>query len=160
MNKTNSKKKRRVTFWGITSMVILAVTYGIIMYNMPHRDVQATATDQQIDAQTLVNEYLSNSTKANQKYLDEEGESTIFEVTGKISGISEDFDGLPVVLLKEKKDKAGVSCTFLKEVKPQIKSLKLGQKVTVKGVIRAGASYDADLEMYEHVIIEKCNVIK
>ncbi len=31
--------------------------------------------------------------------------------------------------------------------------------IKVKGVIRSGANYDADLEMYEHVIMEKCDLI-
>jgi hypothetical protein len=35
-----------------------------------------------------------------------------------------------------------------------------GEVITVKGVIRSGAGYDPDLDLYEDVIMEKCNVIK
>jgi hypothetical protein len=36
----------------------------------------------------------------------------------------------------------------------------VGQAITVKGVIRSGASYDEDLEMYENVILEKSDIVK
>src|SRR5690554_7571452 len=121
---------------------------------MPHRDVQATKTDYILRASDLVNEYLSDPNAANIKYLDAEGESKIIEVEGTISDLSEDFNGNVVVLLKETQDPAGVSCTFYKESNAQAQTLKVGDLVKIKGVIRAGASYDEDLEMYEHVILE------
>ena len=38
-------------------------------------------------------------------------------------------------------------------------NIKIGDNIVIKGVIRSGASYDADLEMYENVIIEKSDII-
>jgi hypothetical protein len=38
--------------------------------------------------------------------------------------------------------------------------LKIGTKVSIKGVIRSGAGYDEDLDMYEDVILEKCDLIR
>ena len=62
-------------------------------------------------------------------------------------------------MLKEKGDKAGVSATFTVETNHKISDLKIGEKITVKGVIRSGASYDEDLELYENVILEKSDLI-
>lgn len=140
----------------------LLIGGGIVyyMFNMPHRDVQATTTDYQVQASVLVQEYLNNPDKANEKYLDEEGESKIFEVTGQIASISEDFNNQKVVLLKTPDDKAGVSCTFTVATNTQMTGLSEGDEVTIKGVIRAGATYDEDLEMYENVILEKCALVK
>jgi hypothetical protein len=36
---------------------------------------------------------------------------------------------------------------------------KIGETITVKGVIRSGASFDEDLELYENVILEKSDVV-
>lgn len=154
--------KKRILKISLIVIVIGLLTGGGVayyMFNMPHRDVQASKTDYALTASDLVNEYLANIDLANEKYLDSEGESKIIEVTGNVYDISEDFNNNKVVLLKSEGDKAGVSCTFSKETNSNASKLKKGDNVTIKGVIRSGASYDSDLEMYENVIIEHCDVI-
>jgi len=59
------------------------------------------------------------------------------------------------VLLKSATNNAGVSATFTKETNAHTDNIKVGDKITIKGVIRSGASFDPDLDMYENVIIEK-----
>jgi hypothetical protein len=154
------RKTLKIVLLSILAIALIGGAYVIYLFNMPHRDVVNAESDYQVKASTIVSEYLSNPVKANEKYLDEEGDSKIFEVSGTIKEVSEDFEGQTVVLLQGAQDKAGVSCTFTKETKKQAGSLKPGQDATIKGVIRAGASYDADLEMYENVILEKCSLIK
>lgn len=135
---------------------------GIVVYilNMPHRDVQSASTDYTLKSSQIVNEYLADAQKANEKYLDNEGDSKIIEVSGTIYKISEDFNSNKVVLLKSESDKAGVSCTFSTETNNHAGNLQKSQDVTIKGVIRSGASYDEDLGMYEDVIMEKCDLVK
>ena len=135
----------------------MAIAY--YMFNMPHRDVQSTESDYVLTVSDVVGEYLENSEAANQKYLAANGESKILEITGEIKKISEDFNGLKVVLLKGTSDKAGVSATFTEESGKRAESLKVGEKVTIKGVIRSGASFDPDLELYENVILEKSDLV-
>jgi hypothetical protein len=134
---------------------------GIISYifNMPHRDVQSTQTDYAVSAKLLVDEFIDDGEAAYEKYLDEGGESKILEVEGEVYGISKDFNEQTVVLLKADDEAAGVSCTFLPSVRGFEQLLKVGVKIKVKGVIRSGANYDTDLEMYEHVIMEKCDLV-
>lgn len=136
--------------------VLLAGGIVFYIFNMPHRDVQSATTDYRVTATALVNEFLSDPEKGNKKYLDDGGDSKVIEVTGEVSSISEDFNKQKVVLLKSAEDKAGVSCTFAAETSNQVERLSVGQMVSLKGVIRAGATYDEDLEMYEDVILEKC----
>ena len=134
---------------------------GIIfyMFNMPHRDVQASKTDFVLEAGQLIAEYLSDPLKANEKYLDESGNSKILEISGRVANISEDFNNQKVVLIKSEENKAGVSCTFTHETNGSVQGIHEGQHIVVKGVIRAGASFDEDLHMYENVIMEKCDLI-
>ncbi len=136
--------------------ILIAGSVGYYMFNMPHRNVQATSADYQLSPKEIVEEYLNNSAKANEKYLDEEGESKILVITGKIASITTDFNDQKVILLKNASEKAGINCTFLPEANI---NLKEGDVISVKGVIRSGASYDEDLEMYENVILEKCSII-
>lgn len=156
--------KRKKIFKRIiyTILIGLLITGGIVIYlfNMPHRDIQNSTTDYKVSASVLVEEYLINAKKADKKYLDEEGESKIFEVEGIVKEITEDFNAQKVVLLQNEKDRAGVSCTFTKVTNKEVSTLKIGQKIKIKGVIRSGASYDSDLGMYENVIIEKSSLVK
>ena len=63
-------------------------------------------------------------------------------------------------MLQSASDKAGVSCTFTATSNKNISAIKSEQTVTLKGVIRSGASYDEDLEMYENVIVEKSDLVE
>jgi tRNA_anti-like len=153
--------KKKILKWGLILLISgLVIGGGIIfyMFNQPHRDVQATKADYKMEAVQLVNEYLSNAEASNEKYLDEEGESKIILVTGTISEMSKDMNSQDVILLKNEGNKAGVSCTLIKN--EDISNLQTGDIITIKGVIRSGAGYDEDLELYEDVIMEKCKIIK
>lgn len=140
--------------------VVIAGTVAYYQYYKPHRDIQATEVDYQVDASRLVEEYLSDPQKANEKYLGSGGESKVLEVSGTVSSVSEDFNKQIVVLLQSASDKAGVKCTFLESTNSQIIDSMEGKEITVKGVIRSGATYDEDFEMYEHVVLEKCALIE
>lgn len=139
--------------------ILIVVGIGFYMFNMPHRDVQATSTDYKLSANEIVNEYLNDPVEANNKYLDSEGESKILEITGNIASITTDFNNQKVILLKEANANAGVTCTFTENTNKTVNNLKEGQEISVKGVIRSGANYDEDLEMFENVILEKCSLI-
>ncbi|MGC8803987.1 MAG: OB-fold protein [Bacteroidales bacterium] len=139
----------------------LFIGTGIVLYmfNMPHRDMQQSQTDYKLTASQLVAEYLENPGLANEKYLANDGDSKIIEVTGTVVRIDENFNGQKVVLLKELDDKAGVSCTFTSETSNQLAGIQIGDKTTIKGVIRSGASYDPDLEEYENVVLQQCYLV-
>ena len=68
-------------------------------------------------------------------------------------------DIIGTVFIKNASENAGVSCTFTSETNDNAQNLKIGNKITIKGVIRSGAGYDEDLELYEDVILEKCDVL-
>jgi len=154
-------KKRilKISLIVIGSALLIGGSVAYYMFNMPHRDVQKAKTDYTLKSSDIVNEYLSNAALANEKYLDSEGDSKIIEVTGTIYEISDDFINNKVLILKSVSDKAGVSCTFSTETNSNVSKLKIGDEVTIKGVIRSGASFDSDLDMYENVIMEKCDVV-
>ncbi len=139
--------------------VVIAGAVGLYLFNMPHRDVQNADADYAFTSTQIVNEYLADMDAANTKYLAVDGDSKILEIEGIVSKISENFNNQQVVLLKGASDKAGVSATFTEETNLNASNLKIGELVTVKGVIRSGATFDEDLELYENVILEKSNVV-
>jgi len=149
---------RIIAILGVAGLII-GGGIGLYLFNMPQRDVQSADTDYSVTTTHIVQEYLKDKDAANQKYLASDGDSKILEVTGVVSNISEDFNGQKVVLLKNEDDLAGVSATFTEETESSLNGVGPGQTITVKGVIRSGASYDADLGFYLHVILEKSAVI-
>lgn len=156
------KKKTLIRTIALFVLAGLIVSIGIALYmfNMPHRDIQSAKVDYRLSNSEIVAEYLTDRDAANQKYLAADGDSKILEITGPVAKISENFDGNKVLLLKSPDDSAGVQATFTSETSKHIKALSAGQTVTVKGVIRSGASYDEDLGLYEHVILEKSDLIQ
>jgi len=156
---TTRKKIIKIVLIVVVIGILTAGSIGYYIFNMPARDIQNTKTDFSYQATEIVNEYLTDAQKANDKYLDEEGNSKVLEISGIVSKISEDFNGQKVLLLKSADDKAGVSCTFTTETNTSVENIQIGDQITIKGVIRSGASYDKDLEMYENVIIEKSDIV-
>ena len=154
-------KKKKIKIIVSVLVLLLVGVSGVAYYlfNMPHRNIQEAKADYSVSSSEIVNEYLADATLSNEKYLEEEGDSKILAVTGKIFSISEDQNYQKVILLKDTSEKAGVSCTFTEATNSNTKDLAIGQTVTIKGVIRSGAGFDADLDMYEDVIMEKCDVV-
>jgi hypothetical protein len=156
-------KKRKVfriiAIIGIAGLLV-GGGIGLYMFNKPHRDVQSAQADYVLSSSQIVTEYLADYQAANQKYLAADGNSKILEISGEVNEISENFNGQKVVLLNGVNDRAGVSAIFTEETNDNLNGIKVGRTITVKGVIRSGASYDEDLEMYEHVILEKSDIVK
>ena len=144
----------------IVVIAVIAIGYAASMWFMPHQNVQGSKAFKTIDATALVNEFLADKNKANDLYLDTEGESKVLIITGTIAEISKDQLGQQVVLLKNTADKMGVSCTFTLDSNSQVDPLKIGDSVKIKGVIRSGAEYDEDLDLSENVIVEKSAIVE
>lgn len=155
-----TKRKRIIKIGAVVVVagIITALLIAWYMWNLPHRDVQAAATDYKITVNQLVSEYLADQNGANARYLAADGNSKVLEVTGTVARVSENFNGQKVVLLRENGDKAGVSFTFLKEKSENAARLQTGQIVTIKGVIRSGVYFDQDLDMYVNAVVEQSDL--
>ena len=144
----------------LVGIVLAAIGGGVVFYvfNAPHRDVQAQTADFELTSDALVSEYLADYSAANDKYLDDEGESKIIAITGTVVSVTENLNKEKVILLRSEGQDAGVRCTFTVATNHNAESIVAGTTITIKGVIRSGATYDEDLEEYEDVIIEKSDI--
>lgn len=154
----NRRKIISTLLYVIALAVVVAAAIAYYLFNKPHRNVADADTDFRISATALVEEYLQSAEAANQKYLADDGESKILAVTGKVATLVKDLNGQSVITLRSNDQKAGVSCTFTLATNKQTEHISPGDVVTVKGVIRSGAGYDSDLDLYEDVILEKCSI--
>ncbi|MDI1356314.1 MAG: hypothetical protein PSX36_15465 [bacterium] len=154
-----TKKRRNYILLTLALGILFGGAYVLYLLNMPHLDVQAQKADFSIDASNLVMEYLQDEKKANGKYLSDEGNSKIFVVNGIVKSIDIDMNNQITILLQSETDKAGVKCVFMASTNKHAEIIHAGQKVSIKGIIRSGANYDSDLELYENVLLEKCDII-
>ncbi len=69
MSTDKKKKIRKIILLTILFLAIIGVSVGYYLWNMPHIDVQAQKADVTIDVTSIVNEYLQDEKKANDKYL-------------------------------------------------------------------------------------------
>lgn len=156
---TKKKKILKIALVIFAIGIVIAGSVAYYMFNRPHRDISGTKTDYSLNASELVAEYLKDPEAADNKYLDDEGESKILEVTGIVSEIESDYADNKVLILKKENDKAGVNCTFTPETNAKVANVKIGDVVTIKGVIRSGAVFIDALDMYENIIVEKCDLL-
>lgn len=158
MEKRKNKKIIKIVLVIIILGIMSAALAVLIIFKTPHRDVKNAETDFAVNAKNLVDEYLENYELANKKYLAEDGDSKIFEVTGRVDQIFKNQKNEDVILLKSEKNELGVQCTFM--LGEQIIGVVIGNQITVKGKIEKGASFDQDLEIGEDVIIGQCSLVK
>lgn len=151
---------KKKIFIALAVLAIIGISVALYMFNMPHRDVNAAKADFTVTSSTLVKEFIDNSAEANTKYLAEDGESKILEISGRVDKINEDKAGQKVVMLKSQNDKMGVSATFTSETNAQLSGVSVGDNISIKGVVRSGAEYDEDLDLFEDVIVEKASLVK
>jgi len=156
---TKRRKILKVALALLVFGILSGVATAYYMFNMPHRNVQKATTDYSLSVLQLVNEYMTDAAGANMKYLADDGDSKILEITGTVSKVTEDFTGRKVILLMEKGQPAGVSCTFAEESGRGAANLKIGQKAKIKGVIRSGANFIEDFGLWENVVMEKCALV-
>ena len=151
------KTKKRLIILAILGIITTGVI-GTIIFLTPHRDVKNTKSDFTVNAKVLVDEYLKDAIIANNKYLSDDGDSKIFNITGRVDQIFKNQKNQDVILLKAESDELGVQCTFI--LGEDVSKLVVGNTIIVKGKIEQGASYDEDLELGEDVIIGECSLVK
>lgn len=155
-----TKKTLKKLAWFTLSAIAVALIVIIYMFNKPHRNVQAADVFVVIQTKDLLNEFTSDASKANAKYLSDDGNSKVLVVIGPVSSITTNQKNEKVIILKEPGANVGVSCTFTEQTNAHVNNIKVGDMAKIKGAITAGNSYDADLDLYNHAILVQCDLIK
>jgi hypothetical protein len=109
---------------GILFAVVAVCIVLYLMYNKPHRD---PATEQSIKVSSieLFKAFENNEMEANKLYLDK-----VLEVGGKITEVSANQNGMPVLALETENILFGVRCTMSNTTS----DVEVGETVTIKGI--------------------------
>lgn len=150
-----TRKQIKFGLIGILFVGLVGAGTLIYLFNLPHRDVLSEEAVYKVSASQLVEEFLSDQPTANKKYLDQ-----VVAVTGMIVRMDKDMNDQVVFLLMDQDQQAGVRSTFTAESNPDVTLHAVGEQVEIKGIVRAGAAYLDDLDLVEHVILEKSVIVR
>lgn len=136
------RSKRRSFVVVLILFIIGGFTVGYIMWNKPQRKVENEKGIEVTSAQ-LVKAYQANEADANKRYLDK-----AIQVTGKVTAIKNNQDGLSTVTLASDDAFTGVFCTL--KQKPE--NITTGNNVVIKGICSGMLS---DVRLREAVVVNK-----
>lgn len=126
----------------ITLLLMVAISYGLYVWNKPQRDVQDEKAVA-IAAVAIFDSFTMNETKANELYLNK-----AIQVTGEVSEFKKNQDGKAVVYLKSTDPVFGVNCTFKEDPGP----LEKGTTITFKGIC---TGYLSDVIINQGIIVRE-----
>lgn len=129
----------------ILVVVVLGVFIYFALYNKPHINVSKSSADISLTSKTIIQDFESNETIANSKYLEQ-----IIEVTGAISDISLTKDK-GIIVLGEPSSFGSVMCHLSAEENQKINTFKKGQQITIKGIC---TGYLMDVILVKCIIVE------
>ena len=121
------KIKAKKIIFAILILAIVGAFVAYKMYNKPHINVAETSSDISLQAKTIIDNFSSDETKANEKYLDK-----IIKVTGEIVSIKTENE--TTIISLNGNDFGNVLCYLSDETKNEISSLKEGQIISLKGI--------------------------
>ncbi len=111
-----------------------------------HKSLVNSKPDFVFEATELYNYYETNEIESDSLYIDK-----IIRVSGHLAEVIKEEDGKYTLILRDDMAFSGINCSMDRESDDNIKELKAGDTVTVKGIC-AGILLD--------VILTRCVVIK
>jgi len=151
--------KYRFLLITFVSCMLLVASIGYNLWNMPHLDVQSATVFEQIPVSDFIANALKDKQAFNKKYLESNGESKVIVISGKLQTFEHNRKGNLVMYLSDDNQPVSVQCILLDNEKVDTIAIS-GKYLKIKGIVRSGAEYDEDLDLYEDAILEKCRIIK
>jgi hypothetical protein len=108
--------------------IVIAIAVSLFVFRKADDSVAKQQPDFKVTCTEIVSAFEKDEPQANEKYLDK-----ILEVEGTIAELSSDTSGVNITL-REEGATSGVTCSFSTSQKIDIKELKLGSKLTFKGI--------------------------
>jgi hypothetical protein len=134
-------------------ILLFIIIIGIIgaiasyMWNKPHKDIAAAKEDFILSATQFYKEYSTDEVASNAKYLEK-----VIAVEGVLFEIQLENPDEPTVALSTAEPDITVRCGFKKELLEDVKKLKVGDKIKIKGKCDG-------MDMFG-VVMTQCSLIK
>lgn len=146
---------KKKIIWSCIILILIggsiAVWYGYTAFNEKPPTAEELPTDMKVNAEEVMQEFISDSDAAGKKYNEK-----VIEISGVIIELqSEDENNLSISLETKATDDSGIGrsvrVTMIPKMSDLVKKCKAGDQVTVKGIFNG---FDTDLIFNMGVIVE------
>jgi hypothetical protein len=144
--------KKGIIWMSVLLVVAIGGLYVYKEYTRRNKDLTDVKPDLQVKADQLINEYESDDSVANKKYL-----GKILEVTGKVRELKKDDDGYYMVILGDTSELSSVRCLIDTIHQEDAARLRLHTSTTVRGAC-TGFNKD-EMGLGSDVILNRCVII-
>jgi hypothetical protein len=145
-----ASKTKKTVLLSILGLVLIAAVIGYNLYNKKHFSVETATPAAEISATDLHKTFATDTTLAKNKFIGDEVNHKVIQVSGEVSAIKKDQQGSTVILLKTATDGAFVNCTL----EGKSDNITIGKSITIKGVC-SGYNYDSEMGIPGDVIITR-----
>jgi hypothetical protein len=147
---------KKIILFAILVTVLAAATIGYKMYNKKHFSVESAAPVAEITAIDLLQIFVADSTLAKNKYIGDESNHKVVQVSGVIKEITKNQLQQIVLKLKTSTDGAFINCEMEGKVGSNTAA---GNNIILKGICD-GYLYEADFGIPGDVNFKRCFIIK
>lgn len=150
-----TSKTKKTILASLLGLALIAAFVGYKLYNKQHFSVETAAPAASLLAADLHNTFATDSLTAKNRFIGDESNQKVIEVTGEVSDITTDQLKHTVIKLKTAADGAFINC----EMEGSAGSTKAGDKITLKGICN-GYLFEADLGIPGDVNMNRCFIKK
>ena len=137
----------------IAVVSIIGISYLAYLYFEPTKDIATQKTDLHLTEEILINDFIKSDKIADSLY-----KNKIVELTGKVKKI-EAQDTISTLVF----DNGGnfiIIANCLSSIKTELKQLKVGSNITVKGIYSGYIINDDTFMIPAEIKIDKCTLVK
>ena len=137
----------------IAVVSIIGISYLAYLYFEPTKDIATQKTDLHLTEEILINDFIKSDKIADSLY-----KNKIVELTGKVKKI-EAQDTISTLVF----DNGGnfiIIANCLSSIKTELKQLKVGSNITVKGIYSGYIINDDAFMIPAEIKIDKCTLVK
>lgn len=149
--------KRRTILLSVAGIVLAAgAYYGYKLYYRENKDLTQVKPALVITADKLVQEFVTDETAANKKYLPKE--ELVIEVTGEVKSVETNDKGRATLVLKASEaDMSSLQCSIDSTHLGDLNGIKPGDAARVRGVV---TGFNSDELLGSDVFLARSVVIR
>ena len=146
-------KTKRTILFTVLGLIAIGAGVGYYLYNKKPFNSNDVSPDMRTTSTELYQAFAVDTVAAKNKFSRKD---EVVEVSGTISGISQNQDKQTIVLLKTNEGGASVNCTM----EGSAENIKEGDNVILKGFCPGMGAGDADLGIMADVYMIRCYRVK
>ncbi|AHF17779.1 OB-fold protein [Niabella soli] len=137
--------KRRIKILLLVIIAMAGVLYGLYWYYKKPEDIRSAVPQLESTAAGIIADFNNDEQVATKKYVDK-----VILINGKVTDIKVEQNGTATVFLDGNDPLASVTCSFYNNEAGNLKTIKPGAMVKIKGVC-TGKLMD--------VVFNKCSIV-